>query len=146
MAIYSLSACSFLWGGVPATQYGEGGFVEVSPKDDTFTVHTGVGGESIRAYTGSKVFEVKLTLLQTSPYNDYISALYNADVLASDLGQGGAGVLPFGLVDLQSTTLAFSPQMFVTKPSPIKRTDKPSDCEWTFIALNTKIFVGGQVS
>lgn len=144
--VYSLSAVPFIFGGAPATGYGEGGAFKISFKREKFTAEEGVDGGVMRSYTGSKLAEVTLTLLQNSPYNDYLSAIGVADELASDLAQGGSGVLPFLTVDGNGTTYAKSPTMWITKVPDLTRTNKNSDVEWVFNAANMKVFIGGSIS
>lgn len=144
MYVYSLSAVSFIFG-IPATGFGEGDAFEITPKGDSFNPMEGVGGDVIRCYTASKLADVKLTLLQSSPYNDFLSATYNADVISSDLGQGGAGVLPWGVKDFNGTTLISAKAMWIVKPPVVTRKDKQSNVVWEFAASDVRWFVGGQL-
>lgn len=144
--VFSLSAVAFLWGGQPAKGYGESNAFQITMKNPKFTTTEGVDGGVIRNYTGSKLATVKLTLLASSPYNDYLSALHDADVLSSDLGQGGVGVLPFGVKDFNGTSMASATAMWITKAPDMTRTNKLGDVEWEFEASEMRIYHGGQIS
>lgn len=144
MQTYSLAAVAAILGGVPATGFGKDDAITITPIGDTFTLEEGVDGGAIRCYTASKTADIKLTLLQSSPYNDYLSSLYNADVISSDLTQGGAGVVPFLLNDLNGTTLVKAGAAFICKPPEVRRTKESSDVVWMLKAAECRWVVGGQ--
>lgn len=143
MQTHSLASNVLSLGGVPATGYGKDDAVTITPIGDTFTLEEGVDGGAVRSYSGSKTADVQLTLLQTSPYNDYLSGLYNADVDSSDLGQGGAGVVPLLLEDLAGSTLVKAGSCFISKPPVVRRTKETTDVVWMLKAADVRWFVGG---
>lgn len=144
--VYSLAAVGFIFGGVPATGFAEGGAFTIAMKEDFFSSQVGVSGEVVRAASLNELAEVSLMLLQSSPYNDYLSAIHTADKLSSKMGKGGSGVLPFAAVDTNGTTYAQAGQMWITKAPDLKRTNKNSDVEWKFEAAAMKVFIGGMIA
>ena len=146
MKTYSLSAVALIMGGVPATGAGKDDFVTVTPIGDTFILEEGQDGGAVRTYTGSKTADIQLTLIQTSPFNDFLSALYNADVDSSDVGQGGAGVVPFLLRDTNGTTVVKAESAFVCKPPVIGRKKETTDVVWMIKGAEVRWEVGGQAA
>lgn len=143
MQNYSLASNVVVFGGVPATGFGKDDAITITPIGATFVLEEGVDGGAVRSFTGSATADIQLTLLQTSPYNDFLSALYTADVESSNMGLGGAGVVPFMLNDLTGSTIIKAGSAFIEKPPVVRRTKETTDLVWMIKAADVKWTVGG---
>lgn len=137
---YALSALTINWGGHDFEGFAEGAALSIEPTSDRFTVTEGADGSAARAATGSRLYTVKISLLQTSASNAFCAAIYQADELDDS---GIAGVLPFVFKDKNGADFFMSPRMFITKPASIVRTNKIEPQEWEFRAADGKVFPAG---
>ena len=97
----------------------------------------GVGGEVARSQTNDKTVEVELTVLQTSSYNDILSAQHRVDQLT------GNGVTPFAVRDRNGTTLVQTDTAWVRKFSDIEYGKGIKARVWTIDTGAADSFVGG---
>lgn len=65
--------------------FADGVGIKVSRKNDMWDVSTGMDGETSRVKKNDKSGEITLTLAQTSPSNDFISAMAEEDSVNGDL-------------------------------------------------------------
>jgi hypothetical protein len=101
--------------GAGQTGYGDGEFLTATQSDDSFLDYQGTDGLVTRAKSNARLIDYVLTLVQTSPANDFLSQL-----LASDENQpGGAGIASFLVQDNQGTTKLLSTFAWVKKPADI---------------------------
>lgn len=98
IATYDPSEVICSIGEILVSGYAEGTYLVVEMDEDAFTKYTGSGGEVARARNKNKGGTLTLTLMQTSPVNDLLSALQAADDLS------GTGVRPVFIKDNLGTT------------------------------------------
>ena len=89
--------------------------------------------------TSGRSARVTITLLQTSPSNDVLSAAAEADELA------GTGVGTFLMTDLNGTTEAHAPNAWVAKPAAIEEGKEVGDREWVIDVDDLEQNIGGQL-
>lgn len=120
------------------TGFAEDTFLSIEPDGDGTTAVAGADGEVGRALSHNPLHTVTLTLLQTSPSNDFLS-----DMLARDRASGGRGIFPLYVRDLRGTTQFAASQAWVMNTPTIERGSEIGDQEWEIQAVSTDSFVGG---
>jgi hypothetical protein len=118
--------------------FGEGDAFEVEPTADSWVKVEGVDGSVARAYTGSKSFKGVLRLLQTSPCNAKLQAIYNTDTTVS-----GGLALPFLYKDHNGLDLFIAGSGWIMKPPKMARSNKIATTEWALDFGEGKLFHGG---
>jgi hypothetical protein len=96
-------------GVIIASGYEEGTFIKITRSGDNFTKKKGSDGSIDRTNNNAFDFRVELTLKQSSPTNDLLSALQVSDALLND------GVKPLTIKDLRGTTLFFAQSAWIAK-------------------------------
>lgn len=125
--------------GIDITGYAAGTFVNVEMDEDTFTMLVGAGGDTARVRNQNSSATVTITLMQTSPANDALSAAYNLDK------QTGNGVGPFQLKDNRGTTNVNAQNCWVKKPAAIGFGKELEDRVWTLQLDKLEGNIGGTV-
>lgn len=87
-------------------------------------VNSGADGEIVRSIDPSEVWNMKLTLQQTSKTNEYLKTVYDVDEST------GAGIFPVIIVDLMGSKEFAAPSAWVTKPMGFHRGREQQNCEW----------------
>lgn len=126
--------------GVLIQGFGEGTFIKVSRMTPTFSSKVGAGGDVVRAKSRDRRLKVEITLMQSSPSNDYLSALCVADENV-DAGVGAVG--PFLMKELNGTTLCAGAAAWVTQPADAEYAADVSMRTWVLEVADGKMFVGG---
>jgi hypothetical protein len=124
------------FGGVPLTGWAEDQF-DIEKAEDLFNEMVGCTGETARVHVNNSNATAKLSFLQTSPSNDYLSTMALRDY------QTNAGVLPFTVKDVLGTTLIFSPMAYVKKPANVSSGKAVKTRDWNLYLVNVQFFVGG---
>jgi hypothetical protein len=106
---YSPDKIIIIVGALAVTGVADGTFVAIEPTGDGITSESGAYGEVARAVNLDPRHTITLTLQQTSPSNDVLSAFADADKLT-----GGNGSFPITVTDLRGTSL-FAGTAWVTK-------------------------------
>jgi hypothetical protein len=122
------------------TGYGEDTFIGIEPEGDGTTAVAGADGEVARALNHNPLHTVTITVLQTSPTNDYLSRL-----LERDRASGGGGVVPFQIRDLRGSTLIAGSQAWVTNTPSVEFGNSVGEREWTLMVVVNAINVGGNL-
>lgn len=129
-----------LIGGVAMGGFTDGTFVKVARDEDSFTKKVGVDGETSRVRTNNNGGTLMLTLHQTSPSNDVLSAFVEADEL------GNEGIVPVLIKDGTGRTELFSALAWVKKPADATFGKDVENREWTLELTDVKVFSGGTPS
>ena len=125
-------------GGVRIQGFADGEFANIKPTRPKFERTVGVDGEVARARNSDRTLIVKLTLLQTSASNLYLSALIQTDMDAPN----GAGVVPLLMQDISGNSVATAAQAWIVD-FPEESYDRGVKTrEWT-IETGMAIFVDG---
>lgn len=111
--------------GFNITGFADGTFVAIAMVSDGITAMVGADGEIARAINSDRRCNVTITLLQTSPANDFLSTMYEVDVLTCG---GNAG--PILIQDLCGTTLFESSFSWVTKQPDTEFSNEVTNRAW----------------
>jgi hypothetical protein len=126
------------FGPVIMTGYAEGTFVTIDRTGDLFTETKGADGGVDRVNNNNNMFNVEVTLKQTSTTNDELSA-----ILATDLAANG-GIYQLLIQDVAGTSLFVAAQCWIKKDPESEYSDVMSNRTWTFACLGAK-FDGSNV-
>jgi hypothetical protein len=117
-------------------------FVEVSRDNNTVDDDAGGQGDVVRVINRDQRGTMKVTLMQSSPSNDYLATLVRTD----EVTIGGAGTVgPSALADLNGTTLCDGEESWVMKPADVKYGAKADKCEWSIRFAKLRMFPGGSL-
>jgi hypothetical protein len=124
-------------GGQIASGYADGTFISVERDEDSWSKVVGADGEVSRAKSANTAATLTLTLAQTSPFNDILSALAALDEVSA------AGIFPVILKDNGGTTLISSGAGWVKKPPTVVMGKVVEGREWVLDLGKTIFFAGG---
>lgn len=116
--------------------YMDGTFLTVERDEDAFMLKVGADGEKARARNNNTAGKVVVTVMQSSPSNDVLSAAAADDELS------GTGIGPLLLRDSLGTTLVSCPDAYIGKVAKIERGKEIVGSEWTIICPGMNTFVG----
>jgi hypothetical protein len=125
-------------GGVPLTGFAEDQF-DIERDEELFNDMVGCTGDTARSHINNKNGKCDLHFLQTSPSNDYLSALALRDY------QTNTGVLPFMVVDALGTTRVMAPMAYVKNYAKIGAGKAVKNRDWVIRLVSMNIFVGGNI-
>ena len=118
---------------------GDGEFLSVTQEGPAFADVVGSNGGVTRSKTNDFRATVTVTLMQTSEVNSVLSALLNADLLASN----GAGVGALLIKDLQGTTLYECTEAWIQKAPDASFDRQATTRAWEIRCANLIRFDGG---
>lgn len=122
--------------GITITGFAEDSFVEVDYDEDAFIKKTGAGGEVARTRNQNKGGSVKVTLMQSSPTNDLLSAAAILDRKA------GTGVGALQVKDGLGTSLHSAAEAWIKKVPASPYAKALGEREWVFDCAELEHFVG----
>lgn len=126
--------------GIPMSGYADGTFLEITADTQQFTKIVGADGTTTRVKSNNYGGVLTLTLSQSSPSNDVLSALLNADRV------GNVGIFPILIKDLSGTTLIFSATGWIQQfPDSAWGTDI-NNRAWTIDLADIDILIGGNTT
>lgn len=137
MYTYDPKQVMIIIGGAIMSGFSEGTFLTIEMKEDAFTTKVGADGETSRAKRNNNNADATLTLAQTSPSNDVLSAFAAADRLTGD------GVVPFVVKDGSGRSLLFSAYAWVKKLPGQAYSANIEDRAWSFEIVDVDTLVGG---
>jgi hypothetical protein len=137
MQTYDPGKYTLIVGGAIIGGFADGTFIKAGRTTDTFKMHIGTDGTAARVRSRDKSGKYTVTLLQTSPSNEILSALAITDELT------GAGVVPVLLKDGNGTTTVASLEAWVMKPAEVDLGKDLGNREWVIEAGDMDIFNGG---
>ena len=123
-------------GGVPMSGYPDGTFIEISRDDVAFTKVVGADGTTTRVKSNNTGGTLTVTLKQSSPSNDVLSAFAQADERAN------LGVVPILIKDLSGNSISFSATGWVQKLPDQIFANEINNRVWVFDLADVDIFVG----
>ena len=85
---YNSQSVTMVFGGKLITGWADGDFVKVAFNEDAVMLTMGTDGIGTRSFSRNYSGTVEITLMASSPSNDYLSAIYVADQ------QSATGVMP----------------------------------------------------
>ncbi|MDH3598024.1 MAG: DUF3277 family protein [Candidatus Tectomicrobia bacterium] len=114
--IYDANEVQISFAGVPVEGYADGDFITITHASDAFSSVVGTDGAVARSKTMDNRADIELRLMNTSPTNAALSAIYQADKNSP----GGAGVGAFLCVDLSGTSLYAAGNCWIKRaPDPV---------------------------
>ena len=134
---YDPKAVRIIIGGAPIGGFAAGTFLTLAMDEDAFSKETGADGETARAKSNNNGGTAVLTLMQTSPSNDVLSGIAEADRLSN------AGVVPILIQDGSGRTTLFSATGWIRKQADAAFGLEIEDLEWTMDLADVAYFVGG---
>lgn len=124
-------------GGVPMSGFADGTFVKVSRVSDSFSKVSGADGIVSRSKTNDFSGSIELTVAQTSPSNDILSAFMISDELTN------TGVVPVICKDVSGRTSLFSAFAWIRKPADTEFGKDITNRTWTLDCADLFMGVGG---
>ncbi len=112
-------------GGKIMSGWGDGTYIEAERDEDSYMKKIGVDGEVTRAKNNNLGGKVTLTLMQSSPSNDALSAFQQADQLS------GTGVFTFILNDSNGQTTVRAVDAWIKKPAKLVYAKEVQAWQWT---------------
>jgi len=138
MKTYDPGAVIVTFGSLALTPgFGEDSFLEFDPADVLFTKKVGASGEVVRVRSRNRSGSFKLSCLQSSQVNDFLSAVAAADQLT------GSGVLPFMVKDANGTTLLSSKNAWISDRPHAAFAKDAGEREWVIDGEEWIEFHGG---
>ena len=137
---YDPKQVNILIGGIPISGYADGTFVTVARDEDAFTKVSGADGIVSRAKTNNTMGTMTLTLAQTSPSNDALSAFATIDEISN------VGVVPILVKDNSGRSIHFAANAWVKKMPDSGYAKEVGNREWIFDLADYSPFVGGNAT
>lgn len=122
--------------------FADGEFITASQKSDGFSDVVGTDGVDVsRSKSNDRRVTVVVKLMQTSPSNDFLSTIHQADLDTPN----GAGVGTFSIQDLGGTTLVHDESAWIMKFADESKDRGAKANEWTFTLPKPTRVVGGNL-
>jgi hypothetical protein len=134
---YDPAEVIFNFDGKDASGFADGTFIKVERNVELWTTVVGSDGEVTRVKSANRSGRYTLTLQQSSPFNDVLSAYVQQDQASNS---GAKAVL---VKDILGTMLCSSKKAWVIKPAPIERAKEASNVEWIIESGQVDMTVGG---
>lgn len=139
-ATYNPADVHIIFNGVPIEGYADGQFVLVARANPMWTSGTGSDGSGWRAKSNDRSGSVTVTLLQTSPSNDELGLLAQADELA------GQGMGPLMVKDTSGRSIAFTDAAWCEKMPDMSFEREVVSRVWVFKSTDLTHQPGGNGS
>lgn len=125
----SVKQCTASFGGKPISAgRADGAFIKIEKSTKRFGIKAGVDGSATRYEMGSNVHKVTVILMQGSETNDFLSAVFNGDVLAGN----GIGIAPLQIKDGLGTSMLADAEAFIEDLPDEEYAEEPGTREWVF--------------
>jgi hypothetical protein len=128
---------SVVLGGKVISGWDDGEFISVERNNDMWALKMGADGVGARAKTNDKSGRVTMTLLQSSPSNDVLSAFAIADEASN------AGAVPLLIRDGSGRTLVSALTAWVVKMPAAAFAKEVGNRQWIVESDSLQIFIGG---
>jgi len=115
-------------------------FIELTLDEDQFTKHVGADGERCRIRSRNRGAKLKVTLQQSSTFNDDLSALHFLDLETNE------GAVPVMVKDRRGTTVVSASEGWVMKPADITIGKEFNGREWTLDLGEVEVFHVGSAT
>lgn len=129
------------FGGHPLTGFVDGEAITITHEADAIGTVVGATGDVARFKTNDFRVSIEVRLMQTSPSNAALSAIYLADINAP----GGAGVAAFLLTDLNGTTLITCPNCWIKRMPDASWGKEPTERVWMLEGSQIIEYHGGTI-
>lgn len=115
------------------TGFADDSFIVIEHAGDGTSYVEGADGEVARTIDPSKVYKVKISLLQNSRTNSFLQKMYDKD------SNDGNGYFPVIINDLIGGQKFISSVAWVTKPASFSRGKAQGNREWEITAANGEL-------
>ena len=139
LATFDPKSLIVIFGARPLTSFAEGTFLTISRNDDMFKEYIGSSGEQAWSKSNNRSALVKLTLIQTSDDNDYLSSVAIMDEVTNN------GILPLIIHDLLGTSGYFSKWAYAKRIADASYSKEIQGREWNIFCASMNMFDGGNV-
>ena len=127
-------------GGAPIGGFADGTAIKVNRASDAYSKVVGADGIVSRARSNDTSGEVSITLAQTSPSNDILSAIAAVDEASN------AGVIPILIQDTLGRSTFVSAFGWIRKQADAEFAKEITNREWVLDAADITMFVGGNTT
>lgn len=110
-----------------ASGFADDSFISIEPAGDGTSYVVGADGEIARSIDPSKVYTVKVSLLQASSTNAYLQRMYEKDK------KDGNGTFSVNINDILGSEKFVSSVAWVTKPASWARGKAQGNREWEVV-------------
>lgn len=110
-----------------ASGFADDSFISIEPAGDGTSYVVGADGEIARSIDPSKVYTVKLALLQASATNAYLQKMYEKDK------KDGSGTFSVNINDILGKEKFVGAVAWVTKPASWARGKAQGNREWEIV-------------
>jgi hypothetical protein len=117
----------------------EGTFVKVARDSDTWTHVTSVDNFATRVHSANDSGKITLTLLQSSPSNDVLTAVYNRDKQMKN----SSGLFTITVKDGSGRSVDFAQEAYISSFPERDYDQTLSNREWVISCTNLQSYVGG---
>ena len=126
-----------VWKGIEFKGFMDGTYVSAERDTDAYTKAVGATGDAARVRSRNRGGKVTLTLQQTSPTNDLLTAQQKID----EISNAATGSLT--VKDLLGTTLIFAEVAWIMKSAKVDFGTELQGREWVFDCAELDMGVGG---
>ena len=134
---YDPKQVTLIVGAFPIGGFADGSYITVTRENDAYQKVVGADGETSRAKSNDRSGTITITLAQTSPSNDVLSAISLADELNND------GIVPIAIRDGSGRTIIIAPFSWVQKPADVEFAKEITDREWVMACSDISMTEGG---
>lgn len=110
------------------TGYAEDSMITVEYAGDGTNVVSGADGEVVRSIDPSELYNVTITVQQTSPTNAFLQKKYEQD------RANGNGMFPVNIVDVLGNEKFAAQTAWVAKPATFTRGRTNNNRQWSIVA------------
>lgn len=107
--------------------FNDDSFITIEPAGDGTSYVVGADGEIARSIDPSRVYTVKIALLQNSKSNDYLQKMYDKDK------EEGSGTFPININDILGKEKFVGSVAWVTKSAAWTRGKAQASREWEIV-------------
>ena len=126
---YDPFAVTVTWGAATLLGFMDGTFVEAQRDEDSFTKKTGATGDVARVKNRNRGGSVKVTLMQTSVSNAYLSGFHK---LGEQLPLSTDDVMQLQVKDVLGNVLVHATNAWIKKVSNVTYAKELQGREWIF--------------
>lgn len=137
---YSPVDVSVLIGGLEITGFSNDTLLYIKKQDASFTTSKTADGTVARTKVSDPTYSLELTLAQTSPSNDLLFALLQADELSK------LGFFPVFIRDSSGSTFFLAPSAWISGPPEVKLSNSMEMRSWRIECASAIWNVGGNDS
>jgi hypothetical protein len=136
-ATYDPRNVTIIIGGIIASGFADGTFIQVERNNPSFSVVSGASGETSRIKSNDKSCKLTLTLMATSTLNDILTGFMKADEISN------SGKFPITIYEITGSTVVSALEAWVSKPPRVEYGKESGTREWELEAGTLEMFVGG---